>query len=479
MGSCGSTQQAAAAETLPVEPARAQPQPRQTAVSVVAGDDDNQNHHPVANDAGTAAAASDPADGGNTPPAADTSAASPSVLPLPTTEEPAQPVQPPPQLPTVPAPPATSTTTTASSSDLASPESNTAATAADADTPSPPSPVPATRTPTPPPPPPPTPPHVKAGFAGAEVYEAALLNYARQQEGGERKELDYSEAFGGGSQSMYEEEKEFENMLMGREGAESGGPFALAVPCVCGQQPGQPHAEACGGRWLRTLNKQGNCWLYVHTITHELRGSRPPDFEAPEDEGEGEGEEAAAGGSGSAATARDDAPPAICAAEARAAVEAAYANKRTALLLCSAGGRAAVLDALQPGAVLDTRPLVLPLRRTGIKFADAVETARGQLVQAMRDGCLAVLDLGDRCPDFCGKFEPGSKNAASLPLALFDAADRTVHQTVFSRAKGDGAPVLADGYRLCLLATLSAQEARRELPALIPFQHVDLIVVDS
>lgn len=86
------------------------------------------------------------------------------------------------------------------------------------------------------------------------------------------------------------------------------GPFALlkATPLEMQQ-----------GKWLRTLNSQvrtrrqetrqghykfgapylpshalarpfpsalkGQCYLYVHTVTHEIRGRRPPDYDGPED----------------------------------------------------------------------------------------------------------------------------------------------------------------------------------------------------
>ena len=39
------------------------------------------------------------------------------------------------------------------------------------------------------------------------------------------------------------------------------------------------HSPHCLGKWLRTLNKQGTCQLYVHTITHEITGTKPAAFE--------------------------------------------------------------------------------------------------------------------------------------------------------------------------------------------------------
>ena len=38
-------------------------------------------------------------------------------------------------------------------------------------------------------------------------------------------------------------------------------------------------SELAQGRWLKTLNSSGDCHLYVHTASHEIRGSRPAEFE--------------------------------------------------------------------------------------------------------------------------------------------------------------------------------------------------------
>ena len=32
------------------------------------------------------------------------------------------------------------------------------------------------------------------------------------------------------------------------------------------------------GAWLKTLNNQGSCYLYVHTVSHEIRGTRPEEY---------------------------------------------------------------------------------------------------------------------------------------------------------------------------------------------------------
>jgi hypothetical protein len=83
----------------------------------------------------------------------------------------------------------------------------------------------------------------------------------------------YSKGFSGSKMDTILE-KGFADMLRGTPEAKS--PFPRQ-PCTCTTDGGE-HGKDCKGRWLRTLNSQGNCFLYVHTITHEIRGSQPPGF---------------------------------------------------------------------------------------------------------------------------------------------------------------------------------------------------------
>ena len=45
-----------------------------------------------------------------------------------------------------------------------------------------------------------------------------------------------------------------------------------------------PASEYCQGTWIRTLNQQGNCYLYIHTTTYQMQGTRPDDFAGGEDD---------------------------------------------------------------------------------------------------------------------------------------------------------------------------------------------------
>lgn len=54
----------------------------------------------------------------------------------------------------------------------------------------------------------------------------------------------------------------------------------------------------------------------------------------------------------------------------------------------------------QPGGaeLVDTRPLVLPVSRTGVKFPDAFATMCSRIAAALKAGRPVVLDLQDLSP---------------------------------------------------------------------------------
>ncbi len=39
-----------------------------------------------------------------------------------------------------------------------------------------------------------------------------------------------------------------------------------------------PASDYSKGRWIRTLNGQETCYLYIHTTTYQMQGTRPSDF---------------------------------------------------------------------------------------------------------------------------------------------------------------------------------------------------------
>ncbi len=110
--------------------------------------------------------------------------------------------------------------------------------------------------------------------------------------------------------------------------------------------------------------------------------------------------------------------------------EQMFAEKKTPLFIVEKAEYAQrVVEQVRDkgGVVLDTRPLVLPLRQTGIKFPDAVEGARASVVRAMKGGVPLLVDLQEKPPEFVSNIAGNAKYKDALPLALFDASDRCVH----------------------------------------------------
>ena len=46
-----------------------------------------------------------------------------------------------------------------------------------------------------------------------------------------------------------------------------------------------PPGDYSKGRWIRTLNAQETCYLYIHTTTYQMQGTRPEDFISEGDDG--------------------------------------------------------------------------------------------------------------------------------------------------------------------------------------------------
>jgi hypothetical protein len=258
----------------------------------------------------------------------------------------------------------------------------------------------------------------------------------------------------------------------------------------------------------------------VHTLSFEVTSIRPAGYEPPsEPDTAAAASVAMAVGLPAGALESGEA----CTLDSLAACLALLASTRdeTPLVLGGVHHEAAsnILRAAQY-TVVNTRPFVLPLRRTGIKFADAVETARLQTVAAMRAGTGLLIDLADETPDLVGKFGRGTPNHKfacrknsyffvprpafvfpylsiffSLPLffyliffkSLFPAGtlllDRAQHgaasQLVFQRAKGDGAPAVAPGFSVALAAAADASQFPGAFDGRLPVARVRPVVVHA
>ena len=177
------------------------------------------------------------------------------------------------------------------------------------------------------------------------------------------------------------------------------GTSAAAVKAAQGKKA-PPPSDYSKGAWIRTLNMQGSCYLYIHTTTYQMQGTRPDDFVGGDDDGPAEDPFA-----GFPSTHIDT---------LSADISKSWTGGKAPLLLADGDeGYAAVKAALAAGgptAELDMKPFVKGVIATKIKFADHVETARQLSVKMMKEGGTLIVDLGD-----CGS--PNWKEK------VFDVAD--------------------------------------------------------
>eukprot|EP00040_Diaphanoeca_grandis_P023700 m.129381 g.129381 ORF g.129381 m.129381 type:complete len:416 (-) comp29394_c0_seq2:113-1360(-) len=109
-----------------------------------------------------------------------------------------------------------------------------------------------------------------------EEYNRKLLFWVKHQEG--KEEADHGFAIGtstnkeyslGGTKEMYEEEKDFGQAMVGPE---------VDVSTFTNPKPERPlWLKETDGEWLRTMNLQDTCYLYVHSFTEHIVSKRPQD----------------------------------------------------------------------------------------------------------------------------------------------------------------------------------------------------------
>lgn len=255
-----------------------------------------------------------------------------------------------------------------------------------------------------------------------DSYEEQLLKWVKGLDGLDTS--DYSQGFSGTKTDTIIENSI--NMLL------RGGTMQGDTTVEEGSSGAPPCPASSGGRWLRTLNKQETCYLYVHTVTHVISGTKPDDFFDPEEERRR-----------ALKVLMGDFPDVdSCAiAEILEKTDSIHAQKKHPLFLtCNEDTHQAlnewfsedivlaegekfppgVKPPVPKGYVINTRPLIWGQTRTGIKFEDAVETLRKQLVNVVKKGSCAVFDLGDQPPNFVEKVCDIPKYRDKLPVQLFD-----------------------------------------------------------
>jgi hypothetical protein len=146
-----------------------------------------------------------------------------------------------------------------------------------------------------------------------------------------------------------------------------------------------PPSEYAKGAWIRTLNLQGTCYLYIHTATYQMQGSRPEDFLGVDDTGPAEDVFASF--------------PSTHIDTLKADISKSWDAGKAPLLLCDGDeGYAevkAALAAAGPVEAVCMKPFVRGVVATKIKFADHVETMRKAAVNMMKAGGTLILDLSD------------------------------------------------------------------------------------
>ena len=325
-----------------------------------------------------------------------------------------------------------------------------------------------------------------SNFDDFSLYEQRLLFYARSMEAAAGGGGDWSQGVGG-SKAEYEAEKDFESVLTG--GGTDRNCTASALPDV---------PTNCPSRWVRTLNRQETCYLYIHTTTHELRSTRPADYVgAP-----GENSDSSSGGGGVGAggvSAAEEARerkrrareaerklaasfPSIPLATVVEDVRALYITGVVPLLLVERRADAELVASAfsqdeSVGRVIDLRPMS---GGTRTKPADCLEAARTGLVSAMKTGAPLLFDLGSRCPPLRDRIWQNAKQKAKLPQSAFEAGDGAASATaraVFIRAKGDGPPKVTPGYCCAVLAQVAPTRHENELGSQLYLEHMGARVV--
>mmetsp|Transcript_13869 Transcript_13869/g.43958 ORF Transcript_13869/g.43958 Transcript_13869/m.43958 type:complete len:394 (+) Transcript_13869:187-1368(+) len=248
-------------------------------------------------------------------------------------------------------------------------------------------------------------------------YEQKLIDWVREQGTNASPsgdlESDYSKGLSGTKTDTIIENA-YGTLMRGAEGIEGSNPFPVQG-CVCEMVEGE-HGVGCPGKWLRTLNKQGTCYMYIHTITHVITAKRPEGMPDPAED-ERKRREAA-----------ELAKFPVCLLDDVEAFARTLAEEEgvVPLFLADAPG---VYDAALANfkAIkcrhIDTRPFAHGAQRTGVKFADHVELLKQKLIGALLNGTLACLDLqDDLCDfDFMEKICKAPKYRDMFPEQVFNA----------------------------------------------------------
>lgn len=209
------------------------------------------------------------------------------------------------------------------------------------------------------------------------VLEAAVAREARRQRPADQS--DYSKSLSGTAEDTAKE-REAAELMRGDATAEEDDPLLLR-PLVL--TPGEHQELEARGKWLKFMGSAG-CFLYIHSLTRELRSTRPEAFV----------EEKVA-----SKNSRDayNGLPTVDLTALPAEIERIVSEERkTPLVLDASEDRKVATFYSFKGVLVDGTKLALPVRDKARPKPKAwLEEARAKAVVAMKRGVTLAVDLGE------------------------------------------------------------------------------------
>ncbi|KAJ8600327.1 hypothetical protein CTAYLR_000645 [Chrysophaeum taylorii] len=271
----------------------------------------------------------------------------------------------------------------------------------------------------------------------------------------QRSEGDYSKSFSG-SKKDSKEEKEAASLLRGEAEAE-----ILLVDF--GEH--REEIEALG-KWLKFLGSAG-CYLYVHSLTRELRSTRPVEevIEVKKTERSG--------------------LPEIRLSEVPEEVARVVAAAKTPLLLDASEARNVATFYKFKGVLVDGTMLALPLRdKLRPKPKVWLEEARKKAVEAMKRGVTLAVDLGEAegskiplASQWCKS--DGLRKEVFVEAGQSLARNKMALKKMFRDDEREyGECIVRDGFCTVVISQLPADVALKELADLtFDMTHMEPLVV--
>mmetsp|Transcript_11719 Transcript_11719/g.39170 ORF Transcript_11719/g.39170 Transcript_11719/m.39170 type:complete len:391 (+) Transcript_11719:174-1346(+) len=294
--------------------------------------------------------------------------------------------------------------------------------------------------------------------AAATVLEAALKRESvRRQAAFAAKPADYSKGFSGSAEDT-KNEREAAAILRGDDKKEEV-TDSLLVP-VTGLSPAELNELEGLGTWLKLLGGAG-CYLYIHSLTREVRSTRPSDCVEPLIEQ----------GAVDAFNGLPNVPLVGLMDEVRRII---LEEKKTPLILDGSEDRKVATFFRFKGVLIDFSPLSLPLRdKLRPKPKACMEEARSKAVQGMKTGAAVALELGD-CDGAKANLEQLCKREGFRKEIFLEGGagllrNKMAFKQMYSETeKEHGECIARDGFLFVCITALPPQTFQKELQGGIP-----------